>query len=321
MSGLKDLFRGKPKEQAAEEKPWWPTSDDPARSVNPIRPVSGGYPEPAAPPGVYAGPPAYRWFGYGSPTPGANQFAPSGLYPKGSANWYAQTGATPGAFPIPVTLNPRPTGVEPPTYAGWATPAEPTYLAGTRVMAPESPPQRPQPVFNNRMVAPSNVRRPASNETDMPYGSGTLVTSAPAYESPSSADPAWQPISGRYPQPINYTTPSAAPPMKSAPSSVDPSWSPSQRTIPNQPPGSVPSISMIRGQAPEPDDAVDIPARIRAACFGRASGVGITVLGAKKLLVVLEVPTESDARDAAALVSRLPELKSYTVTFEVTIRR
>ena len=64
---------------------------------------------------VYAGPPAYRWYGWGSVTPGANPYAQTGQYPPASANWYSITGAMPGAFPVPVT-NPLPagTGTEPP---------------------------------------------------------------------------------------------------------------------------------------------------------------------------------------------------------------
>lgn len=66
---------------------------------------------------VYAGPPAYRWYGWGSVTPGANPYAQTGQYPPASANWYSITGATPGAFPVPVS-NPLPagSGTEPPAY-------------------------------------------------------------------------------------------------------------------------------------------------------------------------------------------------------------
>jgi hypothetical protein len=66
---------------------------------------------------VYAGPPAYRWYGWGSVTPGANPLAPAGQYPKASANWYAITGATPGAFPVPITGPARVLpGTEPPNF-------------------------------------------------------------------------------------------------------------------------------------------------------------------------------------------------------------
>lgn len=66
---------------------------------------------------LLAGPPAYRWYGYGTVTPGANSYAPTGQYPKASSNWYSVTGATPGAFPVPV-VNPYRSGPgsEPPQY-------------------------------------------------------------------------------------------------------------------------------------------------------------------------------------------------------------
>jgi hypothetical protein len=68
---------------------------------------------------VMAGPPAYRWYGWGTTTPGGNPFAPAGASPRGTATWYAQTGATPGAFPVPVVNPFRPLpGSEPPVYVG-----------------------------------------------------------------------------------------------------------------------------------------------------------------------------------------------------------
>lgn len=82
---------------------------------------------------VYAGPPAWRWYGYGSVTPGANNFAPSGEYPKASANWYSVTQATPGAFPVPVMHPYRPApGNEPPTYTHTRTQAPPSLVGDGR---------------------------------------------------------------------------------------------------------------------------------------------------------------------------------------------
>ena len=86
---------------------------------------------------VYAGPPAYRWYGWGSVTPGANPYAQTGQYPPASANWYSITGATPGAFPVPVT-NPLPagTGTEPPAYV--AVPNQ-RIAPATSTFTPERP--------------------------------------------------------------------------------------------------------------------------------------------------------------------------------------
>ena len=66
---------------------------------------------------LLAGPPGWRWYGYGSVTPGANVYAPAGQYPRASSDWLGVTGATPGAFPVPV-FNPSRAapGNEPPNY-------------------------------------------------------------------------------------------------------------------------------------------------------------------------------------------------------------
>ena len=95
---------------------------------------------------VYAGPPAYRWYGWGSVTPGANPLAPAGQYPKASANWYAITGATPGAFPVPVgnTTARTVVGTEPPSYglAARTPPAQQQAPAPTQQSVSQQQPTR-----------------------------------------------------------------------------------------------------------------------------------------------------------------------------------
>jgi len=103
------------------------TGSQPASNMLPkVKPFANPEPQEAGAPvrgmtvngaPVMAGPPAYRWYGYGSVTPGANAYAPVGQYPKASANWYTVTGATPGAFPVPVVAPYREApGNEPPNY-------------------------------------------------------------------------------------------------------------------------------------------------------------------------------------------------------------
>ncbi len=147
---------------AAEPRSWTGAPLTPTPPPEPRRPPvqqpqAPAYAQGAS--GVYAGPPAYRWYGYGTTTPGANPLAPTGQYPRGSANWYAQTGATPGAFPVPVTAGgdqlPR---FEPPAYASVPQPVEPpasyvqppatqpTLLAMPRPVPSFNPPVAPQPL-------------------------------------------------------------------------------------------------------------------------------------------------------------------------------
>jgi hypothetical protein len=149
---------------------------------------------------VYAGPPAYRWYGWGTVTPGANPFAPAGQYPRASANWYAITGATPGAFPVPVT-NPQrwPPGTEPPTYG---LRAQPGAQPGTNVAA--QPQQYPQ-------------RAPAVQEYQDPSRIGPAVGTkftpapAPSYTPPPEPAPVSVPT---------ITTPPGSRPVVVAPPTV-----------------------------------------------------------------------------------------------------
>jgi hypothetical protein len=299
ISGVKDLFGGKPAE---------PTNPRPNPAVVMQQPA----PQPA--PGLYAGPPAYRWYGYGSPTPGANPYAPTGLSPRASANWYSQTGATPGAFPVPVTAMPRQNSHEPPAYVGPMYPEDAHYLAGTRIPTYTPVPTPANTTAGNRVLAQSQT--PRSTEPQMPSGSGWPVVGE-TDPTPSNGDISWQPVNARHAAPI-ATTP-AAQPTNTSPPPADPSWGPSNRGLPAQS-APAPSVSMIRGQAPT-EEKIDLDGVIRSACYGRASGVSVTSVGVKKLHVKLVSPTESDARDAAAVVSRLPQLKAYTITFEATVER
>ena len=114
---------------------------------------------------VYAGPPAYRWYGWGSVTPGANPHAPTGQYPPASANWYSITGATPGAFPVPVANPMRPgPGTEPPAYVTVhnqrIAPNHPDTTMAPSASARAADPSRhmPPPADLARIVPPSEYR-------------------------------------------------------------------------------------------------------------------------------------------------------------------
>ena len=303
IDAVKGMFGGKSEPTAATGYAD-PAAGNPPVSRTPAVPYS---PQPA--PGVYAGPPAYRWYGYGSPTPGTNPYSPTGLYPKASANWYTMTGATPGAFPVPVTVGGRPNGFEPPSYAS-VLPADGYNLTGTRVPTADVTRPRSESVEPPRPVAVS--------EPQVPYGSGSVIATPPQ-ASDLTQDLQWQPVTARGPQPIASSRPYTPPMPSPPPPPADPGWSPVSRPAPDDS-NPAPSISMIRGQAPD-DDRPDVSDLIRSTCFGRADEVTVTRLGSLKLHVRLKTPTEVDARDAAALVSRLPQLKPYTVTFEATVSR
>ena len=77
-------------------------------------------------------------------------------------------------------------------------------------------------------------------------------------------------------------------------------------------------MSVIRSQF-EVREPQSIEAIIRSACVGRVAKAEVRPNGERKLVVTFVAASESAAREAAALVAKLAELKSYDVTFEARI--
>lgn len=321
--GVQSMFGGKstdPRQQPPQQhqqQAWWPTGEQ-------------QQPPPPQPPpqGVYAGPPAYRWYGYGTPTAGANPYAPTGRYPQASGTWFAQTGATPGAFPVPVggmPVTPR----EQPVVVQ-AFPQEQTRPVDVPRPTWSRPTDWPEAMPQQRATVVAETPRPAEpREVRMPAGPGVPADLTPPAV-PPTPEVEWLPASANSRVPIASTPPAdptpKALPVPTTPPGATPSdnWAPAKPTQPTDAPlpavPSLPTVTITRGQAPPaPRTDADVDATIRSACFGRASRVGVARPGPQRLHVTLVVPTEGDARDAAAVVSRLPELKAYSVTFEAVI--
>jgi hypothetical protein len=146
---------------------------------------------------VYAGPPAYRWYGWGSVTPGANPYAPTGQYPKASANWYSITGATPGAFPVPVMnpLRPAP-GTEPPAYVIVPNPRMPVVPAPTPPAAPPPSTHGAAPAADLSKVA-TDIRPPATRPVSPPVlppvPTLAVLPASPASPLPVDREPDYAP--------------------------------------------------------------------------------------------------------------------------------
>lgn len=215
-----------PPAAAPQPQPQQPTAASPFRGTG-----SNGAP-------VYAGPPAYRWYGWGSVTPGANPLAPAGQYPKASANWYAITGATPGAFPVPVTDAGRVApGTEPPTYglaaSKWAPPPA----------VPLVPAPQPAPVFVER-----TAERPEPPKFNPPPESKFLAAPPPtAAPVPPSFAPPSMPVS----VPTLAPLPGPANPKPAAPVTAAPA-------LPPMPP--VPAPALVGPGPLAPPSAPPAPA-------------------------------------------------------------
>jgi hypothetical protein len=210
---------------------------------------------------VYAGPPAYRWYGWGTVTPGANPYAPSGHYPKASATWYQITGATPGAFPVPVVDPYRPpAGTEPPAYV---TASSARHHPPSAPATEPPPAPRPQPVVSR--LAPSTSMVP---EPRLPVYHSAPVRSPPVVPpppSPSSPGSSLSPPAMSY---SPYTAMSGLPAVKpytgtSAPPSPGAApWPKSAAASSASAPGTAPvAVSNVPTTRPLPptEQAVTLP--------------------------------------------------------------
>lgn len=191
---------------------------------------------------VYAGPPAYRWYGWGSVTPGSNPLAPAGQYPRASANWYSLTGATPGAFPVPVSNGaPVTPGIDPPTYGTARTQPAP------QPVVPVSTP----PVI--QYDTPRYSPPPATGSKFMPGPAPTTPVSVPTIPTP----PAPKPVAAA---PVVVPPPDMTPPL--IPPAVTPKVQPVAKLpeLPPLPPVPAPTpvaVSVI--PAVPPVEAVPVP--------------------------------------------------------------
>jgi len=327
-SGVKEFVIGKP--VSAET----PAAAPPSVRLPPPRPVPPPVPMPvplpaqptaalpvtyptAAPqPGVYAGPPAYRWYGWGSTTPGANQYAPHGLYPKGSANWHAHTGASPGAFPIPIQYPAARPGVEPPAYTGNPHSYDAAYVAPSRDALPE-PELEPEPLVPARprraaLPPPMVVPLPVPRESPLPSRPRVAMSDVAPITPPSELD--WRTAPAL---PTQAPAP-AKPPRAAQPQPSEPKWVPAA----HHPGTVVPALAtapLARGQQQPP--APDVATQIRAVCYSRVNQVHVTPTGERALTVTFMTTTEQLAREAANLVSQLPAVRPYAVQFEVLLTK
>jgi hypothetical protein len=228
---------------------------EPKEQPNATSPYRGTTPSGAV---VYAGPPAYRWYGWGSVTPGANPYAPTGQYPKASANWYSITGATPGAFPVPVSNPTRtPPGTEPPNYVN-AQNVMPTSRNPVPVQATAAPPSLTRPLPTTAYApdgAPMSQPLEARSSTQM-YGAAPPMMPQLPQAAPLAPPP---------PLPTVPQMPSAPPPPSQL--ELSPKATPSAPTAPGSeamlpPPsllGSMPSTSAL----PPSQPAVVTPTQVQ----------------------------------------------------------
>jgi hypothetical protein len=142
---------------------------------------------PPLPPAPRTDGPAYRWYGYGGPAPAASPYNHVGAYPDVSNQWYLQTGATPGAFPVQPTASYRP-------VPGMLPPAAPTGPVPPRISA------APMPAAQGAAVSFDEALRAVSS--DEPPTAPPVEPAVPIVQPPPETMPG---------KPVSQATPKAAP--------------------------------------------------------------------------------------------------------------
>jgi hypothetical protein len=162
-----------PPTYSSRKAPWydpfgWLTSNDKkAPAPTPVPKFETHEPAMPLPPGTITTP-AWKWYGYGTPTPGKSQFAPSV-----PADWYVSTGATPGAIPQApavggVVVDPfhSPGFVVEPGPTKFGPIVVPPSYAPAPIVPPSGGPVLPAPVAGTDVdwkSSPAAIRKPQSD--------------------------------------------------------------------------------------------------------------------------------------------------------------
>ena len=259
------------------------------------RPIPNEQVEPGT-----AATPAWKWYGYGTPTPGRNPLAPGGTYPAVPPTWYTTSGTTPGAMPAGHNgLPPAVPGVIPDPLP------LPRMPAGPVPSIAHSPPDGPAPPSADSVdwtSAPATLRLP----TAMPVsGDGPRATlRAPVRDDGPPAAPAPPTVQPR--TPLQRELPSSESPdipVEAAPGIVAP------------PVGGVSQVDhrvTARGLAP----SADLAPAVRRACGTDVRVMEVSPIGPKRLLVRL-AGTVDAALVARDRLSQVPELAGWRVDFDL----
>ncbi|HJZ56091.1 MAG TPA: hypothetical protein VKE74_14080, partial [Gemmataceae bacterium] len=299
--------RDYPPTYTSRKAPWydpfgWFTSDPKPKAPVPkveSRPIPNEMVD--LPPGAATNP-AWRWYGYGTPTPGRNPLAPYGTYAGVPGNWYGATGTTPGAIPAG-RLGPPPSPLPEifPAPGVVADPAPRKTLPAQLIPPAENPGIAVGPPTDPVAEGPK-LPGVATPPTTAPAGDGEWRTAPASLRPPTttgaalpgtdSAPPAKlrAPIRDDEPPTVPVATPTRPTPPDGAALPNENSESPD---IPVEPaPGIIPppvkgGVSMAdrpitaRGHAPEPD----VADMVRRACGPGARIVDVTRTGPKGLIV------------------------------------
>jgi hypothetical protein len=263
---------------------------------------SRAIPNEAVEPGTSATP-AWKWYGYGTPTPGRNPLAPTGSYPAVPPTWHTTSGTTPGAIPTGrLGAPPVVTGVIPDPLPLPKLPVGPgTSIA---ITPPDSPIASAPPSGDNvdwKSAAAS--LRPPTAATPVSNDAPRATLKAPVRDDGPSTPP---PTPVAQPQtPLQRELPSSESPdipVEAAPGIV------------------VPTSGVSRGDGPMTARGLppsgDLSTLIHSTCGTEIRVLEVSAAGPKGLIIRFAGTVEA-ALAARERLSHLDELRSWRVEFDL----
>jgi len=313
-----------PPTYSSRKAPWydplgWFTSTDKksATTAHPtaIKPVAASV--MSDPPGIISTP-AWKWYGYGTPTPGQNPLAPNGRYSGVPGNFYGSSGTTPGAVPHGLAVP----GVVPDPVPGLS--GRPSF--GSELTIPIIPPKGPE-------LPNVATRTPLAPAADVDWQSSPARLGSPAIESFASED-SRPSASLKPPVPVDDTAiPVATPTSSEAPAAPPPAIrrpgdqskspdlpvDPAADIVPPPMGGTVSKAItpvIARALAPESEVPTAIMLAIRRACGTDVRVMEVTRAGSKGLLVRLSATSDA-ALAARNRLARETALRGWRIEFEL----
>ncbi len=248
-----------------------------------------GHPLPASGP---TDPPAWKWYGYGTPTPGRNALAPNGAYPPVATNWHELARTTPGAIPLV-----RPGSIIP-TPLPEVAPIDPKEIVAPTLGKPE-PNKGPGPTLPGPPAT-------ATVKDDVAPPARLKMPVRPVDQAPST-----HPVS--VPDPPKTRIAPAPPPGVALPNVGSES--------PDLPVEAAPGIVLppltTRGAAPERTPLDEFAAVAKRAETAGARILAVDVVGPKSAVVRLTATAVDAARAVRQHFADAPALRGWRIDFEL----
>ena len=232
--------------------------------------------------------PAWKWYGYGTPTPGQNQISPNV-----PGNWYSSSGATAGAIPHAQAGAAIP-GVVPDPNPNSRSADLRRFRPNESLVLPSDGPALPGAVADvNWQSVPARLRVPTKEHVVSVDGPHATLKAPIPVDEPTPAIRPSVPAGPAIPVP---TAESSDLPIEAAPGIVPPQVSRINRPI------------TARGSAPESA----IGEAIQRACGSNFRVLEVAEVGPKRLIVRLA----GNAVTAREQIARLPQLAGWHIEIE-----